>query len=228
MQHLAIIPDGNRRWAAKNKLKSFFGHKKGLDAVKSAIQVCLKNQIKYLSIYTFSLENFNRSEEEKSYLFDLLVEQFSFQLPEFIKQGIKIRFVGDKKFFPEKVQKSILDAELATKDLDKLNLNLLFCYGAKAELVHAAKSLAQKVKSGELKIDEIDENKLSESLWTAGAPDPDLIIRTSNLRRLSNFLLYQAAYSELMFLDCFWPEVTENVLQKCVDDFKNIQRNFGK
>lgn len=228
MQHLAIIPDGNRRWAAKNKLKSIFGHKKGLDAVKVAIKVCIKNKIKYLSIYTFSLENFNRSEEEKSYLFNLLNNELVAQLQNFKKEGIRIRFIGDKNYFPVNVRQTIQKAEQETKDLDKLHLNLLFCYGSKNEIVHAAKSLAQKVKSGEIKVEEIDEKSLSDSLWTAGMPDPDLIIRTSNLFRLSNFLLYQSAYSELMFLDCFWPEVTEPILQKCVDDFVQIQRNFGK
>lgn len=228
MQHLAIIPDGNRRWAAKNKLKSIFGHKKGLDAVKVAIRVCIKNKIKYLSIYTFSLENFNRSEEEKSYLFNLLVNELAIQLQDFKKEGIRIRFIGDKNYFPGNVRQTIQKAEQETKDLDKLHLNLLFCYGSKNEIVNAARSLAQKVKSGEIKVEEIDEKSLSDSLWTSGMPDPDLIIRTSNLFRLSNFLLYQSAYSELMFLDCFWPEVTEPILQKCVDDFIQIQRNFGK
>jgi undecaprenyl diphosphate synthase len=228
MQHLAIIPDGNRRWAAKNKLKSVFGHKKGLDAVKVAIKVCIKNGIKYLSIYTFSLENFNRSEEEKSYLFELLINELAAQLPEFKKEGIRIRFIGDKNYFPRGVFQTIQTAEQETKDLDRLNLNLLFCYGSKGEIVHATRSLAQKVKSGEIKVEDIDENTLSNFLWTSGMPDPDLIIRTSGLSRLSNFLLYQSAYSEFMFLDCFWPEVNEPILQKCVDNFTQIQRNFGK
>ena len=228
MQHLAIIPDGNRRWAKKHKLRSFFGHKKGLDASKSAISFCIKNKIKYLSFYAFSIENFNRPEEEKDYLFDLLMEQAVSSLPDFIKQGIKIRFLGDRDFFPKRVINSILKMEKETSHLEKLNLNFLFCYGAKKEIVYAVKNLARKVKDGILNIDEIDEDKVSNSLWTVGIPDPDLIIRTSNRARLSNFLLYQAAYSEFMFLDCFWPEITEKHFEKCLQDFKNIQRNFGK
>ena len=228
MQHLAIIPDGNRRWAKKNRLKSILGHKKGLDAVRTTIEFCLKNGIKYLSIYTFSLENFNRPKEEKRYLFDLLIKRSDAQIPEFIEHGIRVRFIGDKNYFPPNIHSSILKVEEQTKDLDKLNLNLLFCYGAKTELVHAAKSLAKKVKAGVLAVDDIDEEKISGSLWTAGMPDPDLIIRTSGVARLSNFLLYQAAYSEFMFLDCYWPEITEQHLQRCFDDFKEIQRNFGK
>jgi len=228
MQHLAIIPDGNRRWAKKNKLKSFLGHKTGLEAFRSAIKFCLKNEIKYLSFYTFSLENFKRPDEEISYLFNLLIDEFYKQLPDLVKQEIKIRFIGDKNYFPEKVVPYIEKIEEQTKNLGRLNLNLLFCYGAKGELVFAAKSLAQKVKNGELNIEDINEERLSNSLWTAGIPDPDLIIRTSGIFRLSNFLLYQAAYSEFIFLDCFWPEVTEDHLQKCLNNFKEIQRNFGR
>ena len=228
MQHLAIIPDGNRRWAKKNKLKSLMGHKKGLDAFEIAIKFCLEKGIWYLSVYTFSLENFNRSQEEKSYLFDLLLQHCKSKLPEFIKNGIRARFIGDKSFFPKNVAPAIEEMEEKTKHLNKLNLNFLFCYGAKIELVHAIKNLAKEVKAGVLAVDDIDEEKISSSLWTAGMPDPDLIIRTSGLCRLSNFLLYQAAYSEFMFLDCYWPEITQAHLQKCFDDFENVQRNFGK
>ena len=228
MQHLAIIPDGNRRWAKKNKLRSLLGHQKGMDAFEVATKFCIKNKIKYLSIYSFSLENFNRSEEEKSYLFDLLIKQTQTKLASFIKNGIRIRFIGDRSYFPKKVVPAIAELEEKTKHLDTLNLNLLFCYGAKLELVHAAKELAKKVKAGILDVDDIDENQISNSLWTANMPDPDLIIRTSGRCRLSNFLLYQAAYSEFMFLDCFWPEITHGHLQNCFDEFKNIQRNFGK
>ncbi len=228
MQHLAIIPDGNRRWAKKNKLKSFLGHKKGADVFKLPIEFCLKNNIKYLSVYTFALENFNRSEIEKKYLFDLLAKDSDEKIPEFIENGIRVRFLGDKRYFPQRVYSAIKKVEEKTKHLDKLNLNLLFCYGGKTEIVYAVKELAKKVKAGVLDIDEINEKKISESLWTAGMPDPDLIIRTGKHSRLSEFLLYQAAYSELMFLDCYWPEITEQHLQKCFTDFKDIQRNYGK
>lgn len=228
MQHLAIIPDGNRRWAKQNKLKSIMGHKKGLDAVKAAIEFCIKNGVKYLSIYTFSLENFRRSEEEKSYLFKLLVDNFGSQVNDFIKNQIKVKFLGDRSFFPEHIMPTINNVEDSTKDFDKLNLNLLFCYGGKAELVNAAKELAKKVKAGVLDIDQIDEDAISKHLWTYDVPDPDLVIRTSGLSRLSNFLLYQAAYSELMFLDCYWPEITCKHLEQCLDKFNKIKRNYGK
>ena len=228
MQHLAIIPDGNRRWAAQNKLKSFLGHKKGLSAIKSAVSVCLQKKIKYLSIYTFSLENFLRSTDEKKYLFSLIPKEIAKQLPSFIENKIRINFLGDRSLFPENVREAIHNVESETKKFKNLFLNFLFCYGSKQEMVQAVRNLAEKVKNGQLSIEEIDETSISESLWTSGIPDPDLIIRTGYAYRLSNFLLYQSAYSEFLFLNCFWPEVTEAILEKSISSFKKTQRNFGK
>ncbi len=228
MQHLAIIPDGNRRWAAQNKLESFFGHKKGLGPVESAIKVCIKNSIRYLSFYTFSLENFKRSENEKNYLFNLLADNFAHKLPELITNGVRVRFIGDRSLFPEKIQTIAHQTEEQTQHLSTLNVNLLFCYGATAELTQAVRNIAQKVKDGLLAPEQITQDTLRTSLWTAGIPDPDLIIRTGGLTRLSNFLLFQAAYSELSFLDCYWPDITEEKLENCIERFKQTQRNFGK
>lgn len=227
MQHLAIIPDGNRRWAKANKLESIFGHRKGLDIVKTAIKVCIKKRIKYLSFYTFSLENFNRSEIEKKYLFSMLADEFRSALPGLVKEGIRVRFIGDSSYFPEIIKETVIDVERETASGDRLNLNLLFCYGSRGEVVHAAKTLAQKVKAGLLQIEEITEESLSDSLWTAGTPDPDLIVRTGNTMRTSNYLLYQGAYAEYMFLEQYWPEVTEEILGSCIDKFQDIKRNFG-
>jgi undecaprenyl diphosphate synthase len=228
MQHLAIIPDGNRRWAAENKLKSLFGHKRGLDVVRTAMKICIKRGIKYLSLYTFSLENFKRSEVEKSYLFKLLSDSFKKELPELVKQKIKVKFCGDRSVFPEEVREAIDIVEHETKDLNTLYLNLLFCYGGRQELVQAVKKIATKVQAGYFSADEIDENRIEQELWVSNIPDPDLIIRTGKTPRLSNFLLYQAAYSEILFLDYFWPEVTEEKLEVCIDKFSKIKRNFGK
>ncbi len=227
MQHLAIIPDGNRRWARQNKLKSFFGHRRGMDAVQSAMEVCLKNEIRYLSIYTFSIENFNRSEEEQEYLFKLLADGMEQELPNLISSGINVRFIGEEKLFPEKIQRVVDLIESATKSLNKLYLNLLFCYGAQQEIASAARILAQKVKAGVLDPDEITEESLSKELWTSGTPPPDLIIRTGGVVRLSNFLLFQSAYSEFKFVDSFWPEMTVEKIQGCVDEFRDVKRNFG-
>lgn len=226
MQHLAIIPDGNRRWAAKNKLESVFGHRKGMDTLRFAIQVCLKNSIKYLSLYTFSLENFSRSQAEQSYFFKLFFE-FKKEVPDLVARGVSVRFLGDRSYFPQDVLSVIDEVEEKTKSCSTLFLNLLFCYGSQQEIVFAARSLAKKVQMGEMKLEDITADSLKNSLWTSGMPDPDLIIRTGNTIRVSNFLLFQAAYSEYMFLDCFWPEVTEEILQECVNKFDTIKRNIG-
>jgi undecaprenyl diphosphate synthase len=229
MQHLAIIMDGNRRWAREKKLQAVsLGHKKGVDSVKSAIKFCLKNNIKYLSLYTFSLENFNRDGVEKKYLFDLLTRTLRDDLDELISYGVKVRFVGDRSCFPEQMESVVAGSEEGTRGLDKLCLNILFCYGSKQEVIFAAKKVAQKVRDGVLRVDEINESVFRKEMWLNGTPDPDLIIRTGKTFRLSNFLLFQAAYSELMFLDCYWPEVNESLLQNCLDKFHKSKRNFGK
>jgi undecaprenyl diphosphate synthase len=228
MQHLAIIPDGNRRWALQNKLETFLGHQHGKENIRTAIKVCIKNGIKYLSFYTFSLENFKRSQAEKSYLFSLLANEIPAQLDELIEQGVRVRFIGNHALFPEQVKKAIQFMESATQHLDKLHMSLLFCYGGKDELLHMVKAVAQKVKDGVLDVHDITEQTIYNNLWTAGIPDPDLIIRTGGVARLSNFLLFQAAYSELSFLNCYWPEVTQAHLEQCIDQFNNTKRNFGR
>lgn len=228
MQHLAIIPDGNRRWAENHRLATHLGHHKGMDAFQAAIKVCIDNGIRYLSFYTFSLENFNRSDLEKGYLFSVLPHEFLKRLPNLIKNEVKVQFLGDKKAFPANLLKTIQEVQDQTKHLGKLTLTLLFCYGGRQELVLAARKLARQVAEGSLAVDDITDDVLRSSLWTSDMPDPDLIIRTSGIVRLSNFLLYQAAYSELKFLNCFWPEVSESVLQGCIDEFRDVKRNFGK
>jgi undecaprenyl diphosphate synthase len=228
MQHLAIIPDGNRRWAAQHKIESFLGHKKGMEVIRTAINICIKKNIQHLSFYTFSLENFKRSDLEKNYLFNLLAENFLKELPELMRNGIRVRFIGDRSQFPKQLHAIIEQMEQQTENLSTLNLNLLFCYGATAEITNVVKNIAQKVKSGLLSPEQIDDTTIRASLWTHEIPDPDLIIRTGKQSRLSNFLLLQAAYSELMFLDSFWPDITEQKLEECIEVFNHAQRNFGK
>lgn len=227
MQHLALIPDGNRRWAQAHKRESLYGHQKGKETVKLAIQVCLRNKISYLSVYTFSQENLRRSAYEKSYLFSMLEEGFKQDSALFQEHGVKISFLGDLTLFPEKTQTVMRMLEEQTKANKNLQLNLLVGYSGRNEIAHAVRSLVQDVQAGKLALDAIDEQIVGDRLFTAGMPDPDLIIRTGGAVRLSNFLLYQAAYSECMFLDCFWPDLTEQALQSCIDNFKTIKRNFG-
>lgn len=231
MQHLAIIPDGNRRWAKKNLTTSFMGHQKGVDAVHHAVSVCLVNNIKYLSLYAFSLENFRRDEAEKKYLFKLMIYSMKRQLPDLIKKKIYLQFVGDRSSFPTSVIDVIDQIERETSIYEpRLIFSLLFCYGGQQEIAHAAQVLAQEVKEGVRDLESITADAVKGALWTtrAGLPDPDLIIRTGKMMRLSNFFLFQAAYAELCFLDCYWPEITEERLQECINMFSITKRNFGQ
>jgi len=228
MQHIAMVMDGNRRWAKANKLQAFKGHEKGAEAIKTAVNFCLKENIPYLSLYTFSLENFNRSEEEKNYLFSILDKSLKKQLPNFIKNEIHVRFIGDRSFFPKQTLESINETETKTANFNKLNLNFLFCYGARQEILNATKIIAQKVKNNELNPADITPEIFESHFWMAGIPNPEIIVRTGGENRLSNFLIYQAAYSELIPLDICWPEISENILLQCKERFDSIKRNFGK
>lgn len=219
--------DGNRRWAKKQGMRAWYGHRQGTEAVRTVVNFCLDQCIRYLSLYTFSLENFKRSALEKRYLFNLLVKQVEKELPVFMQKGIKVRFIGDRNFFPSSVHSTCERVEQKTVHCDCLYLNLLFCYGGQQELVAGIKDIAREVKSGNLSEEEITEEKLTHYLWTGAIPAPDLIIRTGGVQRLSNFLLYQAAYSELCFLDCLWPELSKVDLENVIDSFEKRKRNFG-
>lgn len=228
MKHLAVVMDGNRRWARKNKLDILLGHSKGgLDAAKKTVQFCLDKGIQYLSLYTFSVENLKRPEQEKQFLFDLLITGVKDTADDFVRQGVKVKFIGDWALFPEQVIASCKALEQKTANCTNLVLNILFCYGARQEIVAAVKTLVSKIKSGLISEQDVSEKELEQSLWTNGTPEPELIIRTGGARRLSNFLLYQAAYSEFCFLDCLWPEITYQDLEQAVSGFEATQRNFG-
>ncbi|HEX2978294.1 MAG TPA: polyprenyl diphosphate synthase [Candidatus Babeliales bacterium] len=227
MNHLAIIMDGNRRWARSKGLGSLVGHSNGFEAAKRAVEFCLKKKIPYLSLYTFSIENFKRSEHERSYLFDLLASKAPQLIDDFLKYGVRARFIGDRSLFPAHLLATIENLELQTNQGHNLQVNFLFCYGARQEIVHGVKSIIQKIKNGELSENDITDETLNNSLWTAGIPEPDMIIRTGGTKRISNFLLYQAAYSEFYFLDCLWPEITEDHLQAACLNFEECKRNFG-
>jgi undecaprenyl diphosphate synthase len=228
MQHLALIMDGNRRWAKKQGLAAVVGHKYGLEKIKIIINFCLKKGIPYVSLYTFSLENFKRSDEEKSYLFTILAQEAEKGAREFIEQGVRIRLIGDRVFFPESVRAGFERLEHDTAHLNRLTVNILFCYGGQQEIVAGVKSVVQKVQRGELSLDLLDEKRFGEELWSGNMPAPDLIVRTGGEQRLSNFMLYQAAYSEFVFLDCFWPELSENDLERVYEEFLLRKRRFGK
>jgi len=225
--HLACIMDGNRRWAQQNGMMPWYGHSQGAESVKTAIQFCIENSISYLSLYAFSLENFNRSALEKEYIFSYLINEADKQLPDFIAHGVSVRFVGDRSLFPAHVLPVCESIEQATAQGTNLKVQILFCYGARQELLAATKEIGRRVASGEIKAEDISESMLKEHLWTGAIPEPDLIIRTGGFKRLSNFLLYQSAYSELYFTDCLWPEITAQHLHDAMSSYHHYKRNFG-
>lgn len=228
IKHLGIMMDGNRRWARKAGLAPYIGHKKGVDPFKMTVKFCLKNKIPYLTLYTFSIENFKRPQEELDYLFNVLAKELaSNELDELFKQGVKVIFAGDRSLFPQQLVSTIKDIEEKTKDGKNLTLTLLFCYGGQQEIIDATKKIVTLVKNGTLSPDAINKDHFENCLWTGKMPPPDLIIRTGRRQCMSNFLCFQAAYSELYFSDLYWPEFTENDLIKALESYCERARNFG-
>lgn len=216
--------DGNRRWAKKQGKLPWLGHKAGIKTIEIAIKYCLEQKINYLSLYTFSLENFNRSQIEQSYMFDMMLTQAEKQLRLFIDKNIKIKFIGNLVNFPENIQKMCQDIEIKTAQGTALQVNFLFGYGAQQEILNAAQQFSQAIIAGSDATQELFES----FLWTAGMPNPDLIIRTGGVQRLSNFLLYQSAYAEIRFLDTLWPDLTEQELFDTVTSALQALKNNGK
>lgn len=228
LKHIAIIMDGNRRWAKKNNLPSAVGHKKGVESLKTALKSCHKFGIKYLTVYAFSTENWNRKQEEVDFLMELLALTIKNELKDLHKNQVKIEFIGDLTKLNSKLQKILATAEETTIDNTGVNLQIAFNYGARDEIINATKNIAKKIQKNELKIDEINEEIFANNLYTNSIPDPDLLVRTGGEMRISNYLLWQIAYAEIIVTPKFWPEFDEDVLAECVVEFKNRQRRFGE
>jgi undecaprenyl diphosphate synthase len=227
IKHLACIMDGNRRWARLQGKLPVLGHQEGVKAGRRVIQFCLEKKIPYLSFYTFSIENFKRSAQEQDFIFNIVATQGLQEVAQLRQEGVRIRFVGDRALFPPSLISVCDTLEQQTQDCTALQVNLLFCYGARQEIIGGIKKIIRQVKAGVLDEDDINEESFNHYLWTQDFPDPDLIIRTGGVSRLSNFLLYQAAYSELYFLDCLWPDIGAQQLEQAVSFFDKAQRNFG-
>ncbi len=227
IKHLACIMDGNRRWARLQGKLPMLGHQEGVQAGRRVIQFCLEKKIPYLSLYTFSIENFKRSQQELDFIFNMLATQGMQEVAQLRQEGVRIRFVGDRTLFPHSLISVCETLEQQTQDCTALQVNLLFCYGARQEIIGGIKKVIQQVKAGILDENDINEESFQHYLWTHDFPEPDLIVRTGGASRLSNFLLYQAAYSELYFLDCLWPDVGAKQLEQAISFFDNAQRNFG-
>lgn len=227
MQHLACIMDGNRRYALQHGWQPWIGHEKGVEAVRVALDFCLQQGISYLSLYTLSIENLKRSQAEKDFLFTLIANSAKKHLNEALEKGIKIRFVGDRTLFPAHLMPTCDEVEHKTAHCTNLQVNFLFCYGGKQEIVHAVKEIARKVKAGQLDEHDVSEDLIAQHLWTHDTPVPDLIIRTGGQMRTSNFLLYQSAYSEYYFTDKYWPSITADDLAQACKQFIGRKRNYG-
>ncbi len=228
LQHVAIIMDGNRRWAKERNLPSAFGHKKGVDSLKATMRACDDFGIKYLTVYAFSTENWNRKKEEVDFLMDLLGQTIKNELKEMHENGVVINFIGDLTKLNPKLQDILANAVEVTKNNTGVRLQIAFNYGARDEIVHAVKEIAHQVKKGNLKIEDICEETISNNIYTKNIPDPDLLIRTGGEMRVSNYLLWQIAYSEFVVTKKLWPDFDKSALAEAVEEFHNRQRRYGK
>jgi len=230
-EHIAIILDGNRRWASDKELGPWFGHEKGAEKVEQLLDWCLKLDVKSITLYAFSTENFKRSKNEVKEIMRIAEDEFRKILTDerIHKNKVCVKFLGRVKLLPESLQQLMMDVEKATQNYNEHFLNIAFAYGGRAEIVDAAKKIAEKAQKGELNPEKVDEETFEKYLYTSHLPkqDPDLIIRTSGEERLSGFLLWQSAYSELFFLDVYWPDFRAIDLLRAVRTFKNRKRRFG-
>ena len=222
LKHIAIIMDGNRRWAKERNLPSALGHKKGVEALKATMRACDDFGIKYLTVYAFSTENWNRKPEEVNFLMDLLGQTLKNELKEMHENNVVISFLGDTTKLSTNLQKILANAVETTKNNAGVNLQIAFNYGSRAEITRAVQKI---VDSG---IKEVDEELISKNLYTSNIPDPDLLIRTGGEMRISNYLLWQIAYSEFIVIKDFWPEFDKNTLARCIIEFNNRTRRWGK
>ena len=222
LNHVAIIMDGNGRWGLKKKNSRNYGHLKGLKTVETIIKSSVSQKIPYLTLYTFSTENWQRPEDEINFLFDLIRKSLKKNLKKIVKQGIKINIIGKKKNLPKDIIKIINLIETKTYYNKRIVLNLALNYGSKEEIINACRNIFLKRKK------EINTINFAQELYTKNIPDPDILIRTGGAKRLSNFLLWQLAYTEIFFVDKLWPDFNDSDFNKIVFDYKKIKRNFGK
>lgn len=227
-QHIAIIMDGNGRWAKEKGELRVFGHKNGVTAVREALEASVEIGLKYLTLYAFSTENWNRPQFEVDALMELLVNSLNQELPTFQENNIRVNSIGRMSDLPDHCQVTLQSTINQTKNNSGCTLTLALSYGSRQEILDATKAIAEKVKKGEISIDEINEDLFSQNLYTNNIPDPDLLIRTSGEERISNYMLWQIAYSELFFLPIMWPEFSRETLFECIYLFQNRERRFGK
>ena len=222
LNHVAIIMDGNGRWGLKKKRSRNYGHLQGIKIVETVIKICIKKKIPFLTLYTFSTENWKRPENEINFLFNLIRKSLKKKLKQIIKQGVKINIIGRKQGLPNDIKKTINIIQKKTINNKTITLNLALNYGAKDEILNALKRLVNKSKK------KINHENFEKNLYTYGIPDPEILIRTGGTKRLSNFMLWQVAYTEIFFIDKLWPDFNERDFNNIIYNFNKIKRNFGK
>ena len=222
INHVAIIMDGNGRWGLKEKKSRNYGHLKGIKSVETVIKSAIINKINYLTLYTFSTENWKRPDSEINFLFDLIRKSLKKKINKIIKQGIKVNIIGKKKGLPKDILKIVKLIEKKTLKNKRITLNLALNYGSKEEIINACTNLLSKG------IKEININNFEKELYTKNVPDPEILIRTGGTKRLSNFLLWQIAYTEIFFINKLWPDFNEYDFSKIIKNFNKIKRNFGR
>lgn len=225
--HISMIMDGNGRWAKSRGLPRSAGHKKGAETVRLMIESCVENKIDYLTLYAFSSENWQRSDEEVQDLMSLLRFYLEKELSSLHKQGVKLLVIGERDKLSKDIQQKITDAEILTNNNEVLTLSIALSYGGRQEITQAMRIIASEVKSGNIAPEEIDENVISKYLYTAKLPLPDLLIRTGGEHRLSNFLLWQSAYTELYFTDILWPDFSKENFKQAIKEYSNRERRYG-
>ncbi len=226
--HIAIIMDGNGRWAGQRGLPRFRGHSAGMDSVRDMVEGSIEAGVGVLTLYAFSQENWNRPAAEVAALMKLLQRFVNKERDELVRQGVRVRVFGDLERVPGPPRRAIDGIQSATAGLGTLQLNLMISYGSRAEITRAARRLAERVRTGELEPEDINEDRFADELYTAGLPDPDLLIRTSGELRISNFMLWQLAYTELYITPLLWPEFRRQHLFQAILDYQRRERRFGR
>ena len=227
-KHTAIIMDGNGRWAEQKGMPRIFGHQNGVSAVRKIVEAANKFKIKYLTLFTFSLENWDRPQSEVDTLMGLLVQTLEDEFEEMQKNNIKLNAIGQLDTLPDDVRDKLYSIIESTKNNSGMTLTLALSYGGKQEIFKAVKEISDKVKNDIISLDNFDDSLINDHLYTRDLPDVDLLIRTSGEQRISNFLLWQIAYAELYFTDIYWPDFTEEDLEKAIVEYQNRERRFGK
>ncbi len=227
-RHIAVIMDGNGRWAKQRSLKRIEGHRKGAESVSEIVRACREIGVRYLTLFAFSVENWQRPREEVTALMVLLREYLLSELEEMMENGISLKSIGNVEALPPLIRETLTEIAAKTRENDRMTLTLALSYGGRDEIVAAAREIARRARAGTLKEEEITKETFSRFLFTAAMPDPDILIRTSGEYRISNFLLWQMAYTELYFTDVLWPDFSREHLLRAIADYQNRERRFGR